>query len=100
MTAEVVLLLCNRKRDQPFPVVGAVVGNCMECGAEVWVSPAGRAPAQARARAEGTEVLILCITCGEAVLRARTDAGRDIEVNPVTPDQLRASFERRMRGNR
>lgn len=100
MAADAVLLICRRKRDQPFPLAGAVVGNCMECGGEVYVSPTGRAPAQARARAEGVEVIILCSGCGELALRMEAEAGRGVELNPLTPDQLRASFERRTRGNR
>jgi hypothetical protein len=75
-------VLCTPVGWRGMPVVaGCTRKNCRRCGQEVWVSPA----TLARAEAHPAGCRFLCMACAAVELR---EAGEDLSVLPVTPEQL------------
>lgn len=95
-----VLLLCGRLADEPRPCVAGRVGQCDQCRIEVWVADSGLRSVEPSAEALGMGVRIVCLSCGEYLLREAESEGHENMQVARTPDQLRDSFYRRMNGNR
>lgn len=93
-----VVLLCLLVQEEPLP--DSVVRACRVCDQSIWVSASGYGPAQERAKREGSEVITLCVACGEALERWQESEGTGVEWIPLTPEQWRAAYERRERRHR
>jgi hypothetical protein len=75
-------VVCTPVAWKTAPVVaGCSRRGCHRCGQEVWVSPATRA----RAEEHPAGHRFLCLPCAA---RSMSDAGQDLTVLPVTPEQL------------
>jgi hypothetical protein len=61
-------------------IPGSILETCAQCGCKVWVAPSGQRTLRIQA-----PMMILCMTCGLAKIRA----DRDVKVEPIRPDQMR-----------